>query len=402
MNPIKYIKSNGIKHTLSVIWEFKLDFIIRKILLLFLNNKQLKNIIVIESHNDFDSNGGAFYDYLIEHQFNEHYLIVWLVKNSIKHNLPKNVKCFKIHQPGITKNYYICRAKIFTADCEVTGKVREGQKSYYFSHGAFSLKNSSGKIDIPSRVDYILIPSESVRDIQMKQYRPEKNTELIVLGFPVHDKLLMECIPQLKKISIKHYNKVIIWMPTFRKGGGFKRNDSLGELPLGIPLITSNEKLTELSEFLKKENVLLIIKIHPMQDISTVKIMESENICLLTGKRIKECGIDNYELLKQTDALISDYSSISYDYLFLNKPIGYIFSDLEELKNGLITDVAEDFIAGPIINTYEEFTKFIWGVVTSNDFHTVRRQNLLKKIFKNQDGNSCKLITEHMDLISGK
>ncbi len=31
----------------------------------------LKETIILESHNDFDSNGGAFYDYLIKHNFNE-------------------------------------------------------------------------------------------------------------------------------------------------------------------------------------------------------------------------------------------------------------------------------------------------------------------------------------------
>ena len=38
----------------------------------------LKETIILESHNDFDSNGGAFYDYLIKHNFNEKYKIVMM------------------------------------------------------------------------------------------------------------------------------------------------------------------------------------------------------------------------------------------------------------------------------------------------------------------------------------
>ena len=46
-----------------------------------------------ESHNDFDSNGGAFYNYLIQNEYNKKYKIVWLIKHkeSLNVQLPKNV-----------------------------------------------------------------------------------------------------------------------------------------------------------------------------------------------------------------------------------------------------------------------------------------------------------------------
>ena len=63
MNIVNYIKDKGLKRTILVIYQYKIDIVIQKILYLFLKNKKLKNIIIIESHNDFDANGGAFYDY---------------------------------------------------------------------------------------------------------------------------------------------------------------------------------------------------------------------------------------------------------------------------------------------------------------------------------------------------
>lgn len=71
MNVLKYISQNGIKHTTEIIYMYKIDIVIQKICGVFLRNKPLKNIIVIESHNDFDSNGGAFYNYLIENGYNK-------------------------------------------------------------------------------------------------------------------------------------------------------------------------------------------------------------------------------------------------------------------------------------------------------------------------------------------
>lgn len=55
-----------------------------------------------------------------------------------------------------------------------------------------------------------------------------------------------------------------------RKGGGFKRNDSLLDFEYGIPLINTEKDFCEINDILKKNNTLLIIKIHPKQDIDTI------------------------------------------------------------------------------------------------------------------------------------
>ena len=70
---IRYIKKNGIRRTIQVINEYKLDKAVNKLVALITRNIPLKDYIVIESHDDFDCNGGAFYDYLIEHGYNKKY-----------------------------------------------------------------------------------------------------------------------------------------------------------------------------------------------------------------------------------------------------------------------------------------------------------------------------------------
>ena len=114
MNAIKYIQEKGIKQTFHVIYQYKLDIVIQKVLGVFLKNKPLKDIIVIESHNDFDSNGGAFYEYLINHHYNDTYKIVWLIKHkeSLEKTLPKNVDYVMQYVPSFKKNYYKWVAKL--------------------------------------------------------------------------------------------------------------------------------------------------------------------------------------------------------------------------------------------------------------------------------------------------
>ena len=64
------IKDKGIKHiiteTIPEIMCDKLDKYVTAIVKRIYINKPLKNVIILESHNDFDSNGGAFYEYLLQ------------------------------------------------------------------------------------------------------------------------------------------------------------------------------------------------------------------------------------------------------------------------------------------------------------------------------------------------
>ena len=220
MNPIKYISEYGIKHAWDVLYEYKADRIIQRLLGIFLKNKPLRDIIMIESHNDFDSNGGAFYDYLIQKGYNKTYRIVWLIKNpkSVPERLPENVEWVELFRPNIKKNYYKWIAKYFTADCCCMPKLREDQISVYCSHGSGAIKKVKGKMDIPDSVDYILTPSEKFAPITAEQLNLKyPNPKFVYIGYPAHDLLYNSDEKEINKIVSKKYKKTIVWMPTFRK-----------------------------------------------------------------------------------------------------------------------------------------------------------------------------------------
>ena len=120
-------------------------------------------------------------------------------------------------------------------------------------------------------------------------------------------------------------------MPTFRKGITFEREDSTAIEPLGIPIFKIMDEIQDLNDYLKTNNALLIIKIHPMQDLNSIKIHDYSNIKVLNGYSVKKLGVDNYRLMKDTDALISDYSSAAYDYMHLDRPVGFTMDDANEL-----------------------------------------------------------------------
>lgn len=399
MKLIKYLKKNGIKRFFQVLWQYKLEIILEKIVYIFTKNKPLQNKIMIESHNDFDCNGGAFYNYLIEHGYNKKYKIVWLVRKKVKDKLPDNVECVPLLGPSIRKAYHICTAKYVTFDCEGVNKLRDDQIVVYCSHGAGGLKNAKGKLVIPDTVNYLLVQSERYAPIQANQWSLESNdSRFVYIGFPAQDTFFDDDKSELLKITNKKYDKVVLWMPTFRKGGGYNRNDSIKEQKFGIPLFKSIDEYERLNILLKELDVYLIIKIHPKQDLSNLGVADLSNIKVLTGETVKQLGIDNYQLMKCTDALISDYSGAAYEYLQLNRPIGYVLDDMNDYKIGFVVDDIHKLIAGHEIYTLIDLEKFIRDVSNNDDKYKKKREDLRDYIYQYHDGNSSERLAKLLGL----
>ena len=84
-----------------------------------------------------------------------------------------------------------------------------------------------------------------------------------------------------------------------------------------------------LNEFLKELDLLLIVKPHPRQR-NNFSEDEYSNILYLDGDRVKR--IHAYKLLVQMDALITDYSSMVFDYMLLDRPCAWVLEDREHYK----------------------------------------------------------------------
>lgn len=400
MKAFDYIQRNGIKHTLNVVYMYKIDIVIQKFLGLFLKNKPLKKVIMIESHNDFDSNGGAFYDYLIKNGYNKKYKIIWLIKHpkSVPHKLPENVEWVCEYKPGFKKNYYKWVAKWFSADQNCFRKLRNTQITIYLSHGSVGLKDCTGMITLPDNLDHCLTASEYTAPIDARQLLwPYPDRRQKICGFPVHDFFYSDTPGDLSKLFLKNVKKAILWMPTFRKGFG-NRNDSTIQQPLGIPLIANYSDYEKLNDYLQKKNVFLILKIHPKQDLEVLKVGDLSNIKVLTGETVKIKGIDANRLMKDVDGLISDYSSAAYDFLHVNKPIAYDFSDIESYSRGIVVEDPHEMMAGYEIRNLSDMYAFIDDIVSDKDLYYSERQELFDRLFKYHDGNSCRRIAELLGL----
>lgn len=397
MRIISYLKEKGIKRAVYVLYRYKMDDFFNRVFTKLYAKKLLKDIIVIESHNDFDCNGGPLYEYLLNHGYGKKYKIVWLLKNKYDlKTLPANVCGFYLNKPGLRKSYYIARAKYLFFDNVIVKTYRKDQKAVFFDHGAIGMKSVKGMYNIPNCITHIAAPSHNYAPVLASEYSVEyPSHRFVISGYPQNDILYKKTENEVKKLTEKEYDKVFLWMPTFRKGGGYKRNDSDGEYPYGIPLIETEEMLTTLQQFLEETNSLMIIKIHPMQDLSTIERLHgSENIYVLAGKQVKELGIDNYRLIKNVDALISDYSAISYSFVLLDRPMGFVLADREQYKLNYPVDNPEFFMPGDIIHDFNQFFHFLKKVQAGEDTYAKERRELSEWLYEHHDGNSCERILE--------
>lgn len=401
MNPLIYIKNKGIKRAFQVIYKYKIDVVERRILSIIFKKKKLLNVIIIESHNDFDCNGGAFYDYLLSNNKNNNYKIVWLLKNKLPDNLPYNVKAFGLYRPSIQKNYYITRAKFLFADEHITSKNRTDQVSLYLTHGGITFKNVKGRVVVPEAVDYILSPSANYDPLMCENYSiPFPNNKMLHFGMPKNDCIFDTCdVSELEKLKRKKYSRNIIWLPTFRKVANSERNDSKREYPLGLPLFNTLGELQSVDILLGELDVQLIIKLHPSQDMTNIrKIPKMNNIVVLDDLEAKSKGINIYKMMQFVDALISDYSSVAYSFLLLDKPIGFILNDLNDYNRGFIVDDKDFILPGSIINCVDDFIGFIQDVLRNDDNFHKKRLALRNWLYEHYDGDSCKRLMNFLKI----
>ena len=129
--------------------------------------------------------------------------------------------------------------------------------------------------------------------------------------------------------------KYIVYMPTFR---GYNEGEGIdGEVDL-----------QDLDNFLGELNKKLILKPHHRFDLDG----NFDNIIIF------EKDLDPYPLLKESEALITDYSSVMFDYMHTGNPIIRFQFDKKEYeeKRGLNNEI-KDAVPGKEVKTIEELKK---------------------------------------------
>ena len=71
-----------------------------------------------------------------------------------------------------------------------------------------------------------------------------------------------------------------------------------------------------------------------MQDVRGLVSEKLTNLILITDETLRRADLQLYEVIAASEALITDYSSVFFDYLLLDRPIATTTDDIESWKEG--------------------------------------------------------------------
>lgn len=128
----------------------------------------------------------------------------------------------------------------------------------------------------------------------------------------------------------------------------------------------------------------LIVNMHPVEQPQVPEIAK-----VLPNVTFVKPRTDVYPLLTQTSALITDYSSIMFDYLHLDRPVMLFRPDHEAYttRSRKLFDAKLSTPPGPVVTSAQALVDLLGK--SENGASVRARQGLLEHLFEQRDGGSA-------------
>ncbi|MFB5759860.1 CDP-glycerol glycerophosphotransferase family protein [Paenibacillus medicaginis] len=224
-----------------------------------------------------------------------------------------------------------------------------------------------------------------------------------ITGLPRNDALFSQDSKEKLKRLFPDLNgdKVIFFMPTFRKSV-ITPDKIEGAKNFGNIFGLSDFHKTNLVQYLKKNRISLVLKLHPFEEDYFTKELEElsrEGIFTLSDSQLSEAKLDLYDVLGAADMLLTDYSSVYIDFLLLNRPVMFVPTDLEDYKQnrGLLFEPYDFWTPGPKLYSQTELENAISRFLTEPEWYSSERNTILNLCHHYRDNQASKRIWELID-----
>ena len=239
-----------------------------------------------------------------------------------------------------------------------------------------------------SKWDYLISPNTFSTEIFKTAF--QFNKKILETGYPRNDYLVNfntnEEINRIKtKANLSLEKKIILYAPTWRDNQFYGK----GRYKFDIPM-----DLARMKEQLADEYVVLL-RMH---------YLIAENINL-EGLEDFVFDFSQYEDIRElyviSDVLITDYSSVFFDYAILKRPIYFYTYDLEEYRDTLRGFYLnfEEKAPGPIVKTTEDLLKHIHSV-SQYDYQPL--EEFHEQFCSLEDGKASQRVVEQVFINSYK
>jgi CDP-glycerol glycerophosphotransferase (TagB/SpsB family) len=198
----------------------------------------------------------------------------------------------------------------------------------------------------------------------------------LTLGYPRTDILFdpVERDALLAGVGVDAASIVIGYFPTWRDDG----RDFLGEAGVSFDEIDAD---------LRAAGRTLVFKAHPNFAPVTPKGTSWTNVVIL------DPAIDLNDILPACDVLVTDYSSVAFDFLLLDRPIVYFLPDHDRyVAHRNLYFTIDEMTAGPIVTTGADLRDALCGPLT--DEYAARRHALRDLVWGDYRGSASDAIAE--------
>lgn len=326
---------------------------------------------------------------------------VWALKDTS--TKIKGAKVVKYNSPKYF--YYLAKSKFWIVNCKLPEYVKKKKDQIYIQtwHGTclkrlahdietkeditfyrtgMSRDEMTRSYDVDvAKYNYIISPNTFTSEKYISAFKVDVS-KIREYGYPRNDYLVNlkeSTISALKtKYNIPQDKKVILYSPTWR-------DNHFNEKGYVFRLECNFKKW---KEQLGEEYIVLFKPHYLISNKFNNAGLEDFLYCIDENKDINE-------LYAISDLLITDYSSVFFDYTILDRPVIFYMYDLENYKEnlrGFYLDIYTE-LPGEIVKDEDD----LLNLINSNDFYNREKMNSFRNRFHSfENGNASKTVIEKL------
>ncbi|MCA0174369.1 bifunctional glycosyltransferase family 2 protein/CDP-glycerol:glycerophosphate glycerophosphotransferase [Bacillus sp. RAR_GA_16] len=323
------------------------------------------------------------------------YKYIWVFAKTGK-EIPGNAK--QVKRLSLAYFYYMARAKYWVSNSRIPKALKKREGNVYLQtwHGTplkklvFDMNdvhsaNPNYKADFfeqSRRWDYLISANSYSSEIFKRAFKFDNH--MFEYGYPrndiLHSRNKAQLMNKIKmQLNIPLEKKVILYAPTWRDDEFYKP---------GKYKFTLRFDLQRLQEELGDEYVVLLRTHYFIADH-----LETENYEGFAYNVSKYDDISELYLI--ADILITDYSSVFFDYANLKRPILFFTYDLEKYRDtlrGFYIDM-ESELPGPLVFSNEEIINSIKNIDQVKDQYQDKYDQFYDRFCGWEQGNASKKIS---------
>lgn len=346
-------------------------------------------LIVFESMwgAKYSCNPQHLYEY-IDKNYPE-YECVWALNDA---RMPINGRGRRVRRGSLAYYHCLATAKYLVNNVNFPNEYvkRDGQIEIQTMHGTplktlgldvkSDFRNETNRkiyIEKNSRWDYLIVQGEFMKSKAYDCYAFEK--EILETGYPRTDILFNADEKQVLKIKktlgLPLDKKIILYTPTWRTKGAFD---------MQLDLEKMKSKLGD--------KYIVLVRLHHLCAPNDGIEADNEFVFDLHSYRSVE------DLYLISDILITDYSSVMFDYALLNKPMLFFTYDLEDYRDnlrGLYVDIESEAPGSLVFNT-DEVINAIVNIDDEMKKSSEKISAFKEKYLTYENGESCKKVVDRV------